>query len=197
VATTGGTYHSSIESHNSLFVVERYYGPLRRIYRKIRSEHPTIPQSLARSLSFKAVNDFTGPAGLVSSLLVFGIVSRLPLCNQCLPNQCERMTALASARSEMETIVAGLRIDRAKSSKIPPGVHRNFAAGEMVSVYRERVDEGTGPYPNNPFGREGNLRPRLERRETIFDHGRQGVSHVQPMGNEVLEHINSINHPQK
>jgi hypothetical protein len=68
---------SPIESHNSLTVGERYHESLRRIYRKVRHDFPTITEALALSLSNKAMNDTIGPEGLVSTLLVFGIISRL------------------------------------------------------------------------------------------------------------------------
>jgi hypothetical protein len=92
---------SPIESHNSLSIGERYHGPLRRIFRKIRYDHPDFAISLALSFSTKAVNDTTGPEGLIPSLLVFGIVPRLPIPGQELPNQPERMDALASALAEI------------------------------------------------------------------------------------------------
>jgi hypothetical protein len=47
----------------------------------------------------------------------------------------------------MEKIVSELRIKRTKSSKVPPGAYRVFDPGELVLVYRERLDEWKGPYP--------------------------------------------------
>ena len=70
---------SPIESHNSLTVGERYHDPLRRIYRKVRHDFPTLSESLALSLANKAMNDTMGPEGLVPTLLVFGIVPRLSI----------------------------------------------------------------------------------------------------------------------
>ena len=138
---------SPIESHNSLTVGERYHDPLRRIYRKVRHDFPTLSESLALSLANKAMNDTMGPEGLVPTLLVFGTVPRLSIGDRPPPNQSERMLAMDNARREMDSIVSDLRIKRALSSKTPPGAMRVFHPGELVRVYRERPNMWTGPFP--------------------------------------------------
>jgi hypothetical protein len=124
---------SPIESHNSLTVGERYHDPLRRIYRKVRHDFPTITETLASSLANKAMNDTIGTEGLVPTLLVFGIVPRLS-ADGSLPNQPECMLAMGGARREVDTIVSELRIKIALSSETPPGAIRVYIPGELVYV---------------------------------------------------------------
>jgi transposase InsO family protein len=68
---------STIQSHNSLSVGERYHEHLRRIYRKVRHYFPNLSESLALSLANKAMNDTMGPEELVPTLLGFGTFPRL------------------------------------------------------------------------------------------------------------------------
>ena len=59
--------HTGTESHNSLGNGETYHAMLRRIYNKVRLEHPDFSPELVLSLSTKAMNDTAGPNGLVPS----------------------------------------------------------------------------------------------------------------------------------
>ncbi|KAI0995592.1 hypothetical protein K3495_g12589 [Podosphaera aphanis] len=66
-----------VEAHHSIDLVERYHGPLRRIYKIIIAEIPGINKNLALQMTFKALNDTAGPDGLVPTLLVFGAYPRM------------------------------------------------------------------------------------------------------------------------
>ena len=63
-----------VEAHNSIGLVERYHGPLRRVYQIIIAElnSSDITKDMALQMAFKAVNDSVGPNGLVPTLLVYG-----------------------------------------------------------------------------------------------------------------------------
>ena len=58
-------------------MVERYHGPLRRIYHIIITELLDIGKDMALQMAFKAINDSVGPDGLVPTLLVFGAYPRM------------------------------------------------------------------------------------------------------------------------
>ena len=60
-----------VEAHNSIGIVERYHGPLRRAYQIIAVEIPDIDKDMALQMAFKAINDTTGPNRLVPTLLIF------------------------------------------------------------------------------------------------------------------------------
>ena len=60
-----------VKAYNSVRMVERYYSPLRRIYRIITIELLDIGKDIALQMAFKAINDSAGPNGLIPTLLVF------------------------------------------------------------------------------------------------------------------------------
>jgi len=66
-----------VKAHNSVRMVERYYGPLRRIYYIIITELPDIGKDIALQMAFKAINDLVGPNGLIPTLLVFRAYPRM------------------------------------------------------------------------------------------------------------------------
>jgi hypothetical protein len=61
-----------MEAHNSISMVERYYRPLRYIYQILYIELPDLSKEATLQIAFKAINDTTGPDGLVPTLLAFG-----------------------------------------------------------------------------------------------------------------------------
>lgn len=71
-------------------------------------------------MSIKATNDTMGPNGLVPTLLVFGVLPKCPGPNATNSCQMERFEELRLSRSEMESIVAEIRINRALRSKLTP-----------------------------------------------------------------------------
>ena len=66
-----------VKAHNLVGIVERYYGPLCRIYYIIITELPDISKDMALQMAFKAINDSAGPNGLISTLLVFKAYPRI------------------------------------------------------------------------------------------------------------------------
>jgi hypothetical protein len=127
---------SGIESHNSIGIDERYNAPLRYICTKIRMDYPELDSNLVLRLSIKAMNDTMGPEGLVPSLLVFGVLQRVPATRTSLPNQKDRMEAFSAARSEMETIASQLRLAEGTHRIVPPAASLELKIGQPVLVYR-------------------------------------------------------------
>ena len=66
-----------VEAHNSIGIVERYHGPIRRAYQIIITEIPGINKEMGLQMAFKAINDSAGPDGLVPTLLVFRAYPRM------------------------------------------------------------------------------------------------------------------------
>jgi hypothetical protein len=66
------------ESHSSLGAGERYHSPLRRVFNKIRLENPQVQREYCLAAVVHAINSTAGPEGLIPSLLVFGLIPRLP-----------------------------------------------------------------------------------------------------------------------
>jgi hypothetical protein len=66
-----------VEAHNSVGIIERYHGPICRVYSIITTEVPDISKDMALQMAFKAINDIAGPDGLVPILLVYGAYPRI------------------------------------------------------------------------------------------------------------------------
>jgi hypothetical protein len=62
-----------VEAYNSISKVERYYTPLRRVYKIIRTElkEEGIDDEVCLQIAIKAINNTAGPNSLVPILLVF------------------------------------------------------------------------------------------------------------------------------
>ena len=60
-----------IKAYNSIRKVERYYAPLRRIYKIISLELEDASKELTLQIAIKAVNDSASLDRLVPTLLVF------------------------------------------------------------------------------------------------------------------------------
>jgi hypothetical protein len=72
VANIGTTIKNVlVEAYNSIDIVERYYGSLRRIYYIITSKILGIDKDIVLQMAFKAINDSIGPDGLIPTQLVF------------------------------------------------------------------------------------------------------------------------------
>jgi hypothetical protein len=61
-----------VKAHNSIGMVKRYYGLIRRVYQIIISEIPKLDKNIALQIAFKAINNLAGLNSLVLTLLVFG-----------------------------------------------------------------------------------------------------------------------------
>jgi hypothetical protein len=72
-----GTKGVPVEAHNSISIVKRYHGPIRRAYQIIVSEIPELDKDIALQMAFKAINNSAGPDGLVPTLLVFRAYLRM------------------------------------------------------------------------------------------------------------------------
>ena len=68
-----------VEAYNSICKVERYYTPLRRVYKIIRTElkEEGIDDEVCLQMAVKAINDTAGPNSLVPTLLIFKAYPRI------------------------------------------------------------------------------------------------------------------------
>lgn len=123
---------SGIESHNSIGSGEKYHDFLRRIYCKVRMEHPALKKEDSLSFAVHAMSNTAGPHGLAPILLVFGVVPQFPLGFYDLPKQRERMNARHKARSEMTKVVATARIQTALNRNVPAAEDSEVKIGSQV-----------------------------------------------------------------
>lgn len=141
-----------VEAHHSIGKVERYHGPLRRIYTIIATEIPGIDPELALQMAFKAINDSVGPNGLVPTLLVFGAYPRMTELDAPSPTITQRATAMKKAMEEVKKLTALRQINDALNMRNGPStvsVH-DLPLNSEVLVFREgnagRAGGWKGPY---------------------------------------------------
>ena len=110
--------HTGTESHNSLASGETYHAMIRRVFNKV-STYPQQPKELCLAFTVKAINDIAGPNGLVSFLLLFGMLPRMPDDDYAPLNQQERVALMKTARDEYESIIAERRVNVALKKNTP------------------------------------------------------------------------------
>lgn len=103
-----------VECPNAMSLVERYHVPVRRAYRIIRDESPSITLEECLQMAIKSINDSIGPDGLVLTLLVYGCLPLLSLpLDKPSPGSFERAVALKSATNAMSKYFSKSQISAA------------------------------------------------------------------------------------
>jgi hypothetical protein len=109
-----------VKAHNSIGMVERYYGPIRHVYQIIVSEIPELNKDMALQMAFKAINDSAGPDGLVPMLLVFGAYPRIVKSDTPSSTVAQRATAIKKAMAEIYKLRAERQIADALNTRNGP-----------------------------------------------------------------------------
>jgi hypothetical protein len=142
----------SVEAHNSIGLVERYHGPLRRAYRIITAELHDIDKDMALQIAFKAPNDSVGPDGLVPTLLVYGTYPRMVESDAPSPTVAQRAVALKKSMEEIKKLRAERQIAAALNKRNRPKIDaiHDLPLNSEVLVWREgNIDQPgswIGPY---------------------------------------------------
>ena len=128
-----------VEAHNSIGIVERYHGPIRRAYQIIATEMPDLNKDIALQMAFKAINDSAGPDGLVLTLLVFGAYLRIIELDAPSPTVAQRSSAIKKAMAEIHKLRAERNVADALNTRNGPktdAVH-SLPPNSPVLVWRE------------------------------------------------------------
>src|ERR1700721_2420274 len=89
-----------VEAHWSVGIIERAHPILRRAY-QIITEELGGNKELNLQMAIKAINDTSGPEGLIPTLLVFGAYPRMSELDPPAPNITQRATAIKKAMAEI------------------------------------------------------------------------------------------------
>ena len=141
-----------VEAHNSVGIVERYHGPVRRAYQIITSEVPGINKDVALQMAFKAVNDSIGPDGFVPTLLVYGAYPRMSELDSPAPKISQRAAAIKKAMAELAKLRAKRQVADALHTRNGPNTDNlhTLAINSRVLVWREgkagKTGRWDGPY---------------------------------------------------
>ena len=128
-----------VEAHNSVGIVERYHGPVRRAYHIITAEIPDIDKDMALQMAFKAINDSAGPDGLIPTLLVYGAYPRMSEFDAPSPTVTQRATAIKKAMAEINKLRAKRQVADALNTRNGPNIEaiHNLELNSPILVWRE------------------------------------------------------------
>jgi hypothetical protein len=95
-----------VEAYNSISKVERYYTPLRRAYKIIRTElkEEGIDDEVCLQIAVKAINDTAGPNSLVPTLLVFKAYPRMTSTDPPVLSIIKRSKAIQDVIRELRSL---------------------------------------------------------------------------------------------
>jgi hypothetical protein len=153
-ARTVGTVTKSVpvEAHQSIGIVERYHGPVRRAYQIVSEELPDLDRDAALQMAFKAINDTAGPDGIVPTLLVFGAYPRLVESDAPSQTVSHRATILKKAMEEVRKLRAKRQVNDALNQRNGPNTLtiKDLPLNSDVLVWRETLGNKTGRW-TGPF----------------------------------------------
>ncbi|KAI1000699.1 hypothetical protein K3495_g7497 [Podosphaera aphanis] len=143
-----------IEVHNSVGKVERYHKPFKRAYSIFRKQFTGqgIDKQTCLKMATKALNDTSGPDGIVHTLCVFGTYPRITWNDPPVPNAIERAEATHRAMIELREFQATRLVQDARNMRNgSKNEHlEQVLIGGQVKVWREggksKKAEWTGPY---------------------------------------------------
>jgi hypothetical protein len=95
-----------VEAHNSIDMVERYYGSIQHVYQIIVSKIPELDKDMALQMAFKAINNSASPDGLVSTLLVFEAYPRMVESDAPSSTVAQRAIAIKKAMAKIHKLQA-------------------------------------------------------------------------------------------
>jgi hypothetical protein len=140
-----------VEAHHLIGMVERNHAVLRRVYEKLKLEMPAMDRDSILSMSVRAVNDSTGPDGLIPTVRVFGIFPRLGIPGEKpTPTMAERVKAISEATELASREYARRTLTSASKSGPSPNADtvravRELNPGSSILVHRENAG-WTGPH---------------------------------------------------
>lgn len=108
------------------------------------ADYPQAQNKVLFNTAVKAMNDTISEKDLFPSLLVFGITPRFPIISTNVPTQAERMKIMASAKMEMNAIIAEKRVQAAVPRQIPPATDLVYQMVDEVLVFIEKEGNWIG-----------------------------------------------------
>jgi hypothetical protein len=111
-----------VKAHNSVGQVERYYAPLRHVYKiiqdKLKDKH--IDKEIMLQMAVKAINDSAGPDGIVPILLVFGAYPQLTEIDPPSPSVIKRAEAICVVTKKVRRLYAERQVKNALAMRNGP-----------------------------------------------------------------------------
>ena len=141
-----------IESPSTMSHSERYHGPLRNTYTKIRECMPrTETDADCLQLAVKCLNDTVGPEGLCPTVLVYGTFPKLTRRTPA-ESQIHRARTIDKASEQLlkeyakRKVAFGLRHTHSPKGKEQEDDLSKLPFGSPVYVYRDKPKQWEGPF---------------------------------------------------
>ena len=128
-----------IEIHHSIDQIERYHGPLRRVYLIIAAKISGIDSNLKLQMTFKIINDSVDSHDLMFTFLIFGAYPRMTELNIFSLNITQRAIAMKKAMDEIRKFNAARQINDALNTRNGSStIHlHDLPLNTSVLMYRE------------------------------------------------------------
>jgi len=128
-----------VKAHWSIRLVKQAYPVLWRAYQIITDECKDIQKELALQMAVKAVNNTTGPNGLVPTLLVYGAYLRISKLDPPAPSITEQAAAIWKAMAKIVKLWAKQTVNNALHYCNRPNTTLvyNLLLNSEVFVWRE------------------------------------------------------------
>ncbi|KAL2885168.1 Ribonuclease H-like domain [Ceratocystis lukuohia] len=137
------------EAHHRVGKVERAHAMLKRAFSVMTKENSGVDRALNLQMAVKAVNDTSGPEGLVPTMLVFGAYPRLTSASTPSPSMTKRARAIKMAMAELERFKSNRQVTEALATRNGPDPEIP-AIGAQVLTWRENAGNGVpgwcGPF---------------------------------------------------
>jgi len=138
-----------IESPATMSHVERYHGPLRAAYEKLKHDLSGESKESLLQMAVHCVNNTVGPEGFCPTMCVFGAMPK-PARNTPAPDQLARANAIDEAMKVVQKEQASRRVQFALKYRGPYGKEQteldNLHYGAPVRVYRDVSKTWEGPF---------------------------------------------------
>ena len=137
------------EQHNALGIGEKYHGALRKVFFKLRMDNPSmeVKSELLLQMAVFAINTSINPFGLIPTVLVYGLLPRMPGVENSGPlPQEQRFKVIQEARDEYAQWVAQMRVKLGLGTNVPSSANESYEKGDLVYVWRETPRMWTGPF---------------------------------------------------
>jgi hypothetical protein len=102
-----------VKAHNSVGMVERYHGLIRRAYSIIVAKIPDISKDMALQMAFKAINDIARLNGIVPILLVYSAYPRMTKNDPLSLLVAQRALAIKKAIAKVQKLQAKRQVNNA------------------------------------------------------------------------------------
>ena len=130
----------SVETHHSIDQIERYHELFRRIYLIIISKIFDIDSNQSLQMTFKTINDSIESHGLMSTLLIFDVYSRMNESDASAPNIIQRSIVMKKTMNEIRKLNVNRQINDVLNTKNEfSTIHfHDLLFNASILIYREK-----------------------------------------------------------